>query len=517
MSTKYVLYSCPYCGNFSGKKTCTHCRNLLYERRDMYTTGAINTLSVRKECDEKLTEKIAKHNEKAENKISAFIEKRFETPKKSDTNYNADEIVSDNTILINYLRALVCSEGRVYALSSIYIEICKQAENSVLIDDYNANAVKELLDKNTKPQKKTKPNDDKAKIQRLLETELEKEGIEKPDKPIEPKKEEFITVKIVAAPPVPSEPIYAKPGLFNKKRVEEQNKAKKLVFEKELRIYSEAKERAEKSEVEYQKQLQNYNDALQEYQNSIKKYNKELAEYRAKSNEIKKNISSRLAAEQESREASEKLLLQQNKETRAQVASEAISTFLNYKKTTFLKTQKKSIEEKLIQTISECRALRAANVLYPKYQTLVAEAKILEYLESKRCDTLTGENGAYNIYESEIRSGIVNPLLDQLLLQIETMKISKTVLFMELSKMSDFINDTKANLNKAVEALSTKTTNVNLAKKWFEEEQEGHHPQIELSIPNQKKVDNFECTLQKDFADSSTEFQKTESNLPRYK
>ena len=45
--------------------------------------------------------------------------------------------------------------------------------------------------------------------------------------------------------------------------------------------------------------------------------------------------------------------------------------------------------------------------IYPKYRDIVAVCTMLEYLESGRCDSLSGANGAYNLYENELRSNII--------------------------------------------------------------------------------------------------------------
>ena len=45
--------------------------------------------------------------------------------------------------------------------------------------------------------------------------------------------------------------------------------------------------------------------------------------------------------------------------------------------------------------------LYSCNVIFSKYRTLPAIASILEYLESGRCEALSGPDGAYNLYESE--------------------------------------------------------------------------------------------------------------------
>ncbi|MBR6096095.1 MAG: hypothetical protein IKP82_03985 [Oscillospiraceae bacterium] len=51
-------------------------------------------------------------------------------------------------------------------------------------------------------------------------------------------------------------------------------------------------------------------------------------------------------------------------------------------------------------------------VIYPKYYGLVPITMFCEYIESGRCSSLTGYNGAYNTYENENRLNIIITKLD---------------------------------------------------------------------------------------------------------
>ena len=69
--------------------------------------------------------------------------------------------------------------------------------------------------------------------------------------------------------------------------------------------------------------------------------------------------------------------------------------------------------EKIIRNLV---SFYSKNIIYPKYRGLVPIAAFYEYFNSGRCDTLTGHEGAYNIYETEIRMNIIIAKLDDCLL-----------------------------------------------------------------------------------------------------
>ena len=78
------------------------------------------------------------------------------------------------------------------------------------------------------------------------------------------------------------------------------------------------------------------------------------------------------------------------------------------------------------------RTLYEENIIYPKYQNLVAVSTIYEYLASGRCDQLEGPNGAYNLYEMELRQNIVIGQLSTITEHLEQIKENQYTLYYEI-------------------------------------------------------------------------------------
>ena len=91
------------------------------------------------------------------------------------------------------------------------------------------------------------------------------------------------------------------------------------------------------------------------------------------------------------------------------------------------------------------------NIIYPKYRNLVAVTTIYEYLASGRCDTLEGADGAYNLYEMELRQNIIIGQLSSVLDSLEQIKNNQFTLYNEIEEsnrksaelLSDIADNTK--------------------------------------------------------------------------
>ena len=70
--------------------------------------------------------------------------------------------------------------------------------------------------------------------------------------------------------------------------------------------------------------------------------------------------------------------------------------------------------------------------IYPKYRGLIPVCTIYEYLDSGRCFTLEGHEGAYNLYESELRMNIVLDKLNEFLYRLDDISSSQHLLANEL-------------------------------------------------------------------------------------
>lgn len=69
---------------------------------------------------------------------------------------------------------------------------------------------------------------------------------------------------------------------------------------------------------------------------------------------------------------------------------------------TKLRELKKKESTKLTASKKKLKSLYESDILFEKYKNICAISSFLEYYESERTDTLTGQNGAYNIYENEL-------------------------------------------------------------------------------------------------------------------
>ena len=99
--------------------------------------------------------------------------------------------------------------------------------------------------------------------------------------------------------------------------------------------------------------------------------------------------------------------------------------------------------DKLKNTVQETKAtlsrLYALEVIFPKYRNLVAMNTIYEYFASERCSELTGPNGAYNLFEAELRQNIIITKLDNVISQLEEIKQNQYILYKEMKQTNEAI------------------------------------------------------------------------------
>lgn len=101
--------------------------------------------------------------------------------------------------------------------------------------------------------------------------------------------------------------------------------------------------------------------------------------------------------------------------------------------------------------------------IYPKYQGLVPVSTIYEYLDSGRCSSLTGADGAYNLYESELRQNLIIEKLDDVLVKLDEIVYNQKLLSDAIAESSRLISSLCTsvevmNNNTAVTACYSKVT-----------------------------------------------------------
>ena len=95
----------------------------------------------------------------------------------------------------------------------------------------------------------------------------------------------------------------------------------------------------------------------------------------------------------------------------------------------------------LIMLKNTLEKLYNENVIFPKYRNLIAITAINEYLVSGRCSELEGANGAYNLYEMELRQNIIINQLSNIIDNLEKIRDNQYVLYTELVKSNNTINE----------------------------------------------------------------------------
>lgn len=167
-----------------------------------------------------------------------------------------------------------------------------------------------------------------------------------------------------------------------------------------------------KNEADYQAAMSKYRNRVEEYK---RKYEKDLAEYNKQLQEA---------------EEQEKVYAEKNR-----ITNEVVER----------------LNVPYIQTKSALNDLYALNVVFPKYRNMVAISTMYEYLASGRCSELTGADGAYNLYESELRQNIIIGELAVVITKLEEIKQNQYILYEELSKTNEILAGISSDMKELLE------------------------------------------------------------------
>ena len=117
-----------------------------------------------------------------------------------------------------------------------------------------------------------------------------------------------------------------------------------------------------------------------------------------------------------------------------------------------LANQEKQLLEKLNKVDELLANLYSLDVIYPKYRELIPVVTMLEYLESGRCDELTGANGAYNIYESEVRQNIIISSLGRVISMLGSIRDNQYALYQVLQHSNSLVEGMSSEIEKLAES-----------------------------------------------------------------
>jgi len=209
----------------------------------------------------------------------------------------------------------------------------------------------------------------------------------------------------VPYPAKPLEPTYGIPGLLNKKKVLAENENLKLKYQDAVKRYDE-------KVAEYEAEKQRLISAVEE----------EIANYKAEIEHIQHVDSSSDSAKNNS-------II----EGKSIIDNEILEV------------------EKILKEICECRnRMYKVDVVFAKYRDVVALTTFYEYLMSGRCTTLEGADGAYNLYEEQVRADMIIGQLSQVISKLDDIKDSQFMIYSELKSINRNLDNLNNTMNKAL-------------------------------------------------------------------
>lgn len=280
------------------------------------------------------------------------------------------------------------------------------------------------------------------------------------DIPPIPRKSDYIKVN---APIPPSMPEYKKPGLFNRKKIDRENSYLAAEYQQAQAKYEEALHRYSCAVQEYEKAIEvrkaNINRKKREIKATNKRieeeYNRELIEYRVQKTQYEDLWT------QKTNEAIEQKIAQLKAEFEEQKKEMVQSGSSETEVSRLLKAEITAVEKHIDMLIKSRNTLFAYNVIFPKYRSNSILFILLEYLESGRCTTLSGKDGAYNIYEAEVRADKMIEQLAQITDVLSVINEKQTLLYAEMRATRQLTEKINLSLTKAVQEMQA--ANINLA------------------------------------------------------
>ena len=96
--------------------------------------------------------------------------------------------------------------------------------------------------------------------------------------------------------------------------------------------------------------------------------------------------------------------------------------------------------------------LYAHDIIFPKYRDLVAMCTMYEYFAAGRCTELTGPNGAYNLYEAELRQNLIINRLDTIISNLEQIRQNQYMLYQEMKTTNTILDNISSDVKQILKS-----------------------------------------------------------------
>lgn len=102
-----------------------------------------------------------------------------------------------------------------------------------------------------------------------------------------------------------------------------------------------------------------------------------------------------------------------------------------------MKNNTEGIQSMFANTEQTLNTFYNKNIIFPKYRNLAAISSFYEYLQSGRCSALEGHEGAYNIFEEEIRMNTIITKLDDIIDRLDEISSNQTMLYNAINQSNN--------------------------------------------------------------------------------
>lgn len=112
------------------------------------------------------------------------------------------------------------------------------------------------------------------------------------------------------------------------------------------------------------------------------------------------------------------------------------------------KKASEEIESQIQATEEVLQRLYDTDVVFPKYREVVALCSMYEYFLTGRVTSFTGPDGAYNLFESELRQNLIISSIREIGSQLDNIKRNQYTLYTEMKRSNELLQNIESSLDE---------------------------------------------------------------------
>lgn len=133
------------------------------------------------------------------------------------------------------------------------------------------------------------------------------------------------------------------------------------------------------------------------------------------------------------------------------------------KKQKILQSELYNINQNISETKKVLDKYYSKGIIFEKYHSLVPVCMFYEYLCSGRCDSLEGHEGAYNIYENELRMNVIIGKLDDIINSLDEIKQNQYIIAQAINNTNTHLTKIENSIGRCIGKLESLESNAELS------------------------------------------------------